>query len=124
SFPDLADQPDVAAGADQPGREPAPGLDEGAHPPRFRLLPPRHPHPEGGRLRELPRPRRPDAPDVESGAADHGMVPGLPSEAGAPPPRQEPDLQHGLCALGARTASDRARARTAEPYRGGSVDQL
>src|SRR5438105_3932570 len=34
-LPDLVDQPDAPTGADQPGGEPAPRLDEGAQPPRF-----------------------------------------------------------------------------------------
>ena len=70
-------------------------MEPGPRPAGFRLLPPRRPHPEGGRLRHLPRARRQDAPDVEGVADDHAMVPGVPSQPRAPPPALRPDLQHG-----------------------------
>src|SRR5262249_37641689 len=62
----------------------------------LRLFPPRHPCAEGGRLRQLPWAGRPDAADVEGGAADDGVVPRMPPPARAPPPAAPGGVQHGL----------------------------
>ncbi len=107
-------------------------VDPGPRPARLRLLQPRHPRPEGRRLRRVPRPGRPDAADVEGPAADDGVVPRVPPPPRAAPPAQGGGLQHGLEAaegdqLGARarswsrtttsrpTGSPTARCATDEP---------
>ena len=73
-------------------------MDPGPRPARLRLLQPQHPRREGRRLRDLPRPRRPDAADVAGRAAAHGVVPRLPPRTRAAPPAARGGLQHGLAA--------------------------
>ena len=86
------DSPMLAAGARQPGDQQAAGLEPGPRPARLRLLQPLDPRPEGGRLRELPRPGRPDAPDVEGRADDDGVVPEVPPQPGASPPAERKEI--------------------------------
>src|SRR4029077_17780163 len=72
----------------------------------------------------LPRPRRPDADDVEGRADDHGMVPELPPQPRAPPAGAARHLQHGIRRHGAPAARARARAGEAQSHTRGSDDQL
>src|SRR5262249_53006726 len=81
-------------------------LDPRARPPRLRLLRPQHPRAEGGRLRHLPRPRRPDAAHVAHPDAAHGVVPRLPPPSRAVPAAARQGVHDGLGAAG---RPDRAR---------------
>ena len=58
----------------------AAALDARARPARLRLLQPQRPREEGRRLRDLPRPRRPDAAAVPEVVAADGVVPRLPPQ--------------------------------------------
>ena len=57
-------------------------VDAGQRPSRLRLLQSQHSRRQGRRLRDLPRPSRPDAADVPAGLPADGVVPGLPSRSG------------------------------------------
>ena len=70
--------PMLPAGPRQPQGRQAAQVGPAPRPAGFRLLPPRHPRPEGDLVRGVPRAGRRDAADVEGEAADDGMVPGLP----------------------------------------------
>ena len=56
-------------------------LDQGSRPSRLCLLQPRNSREQGHRLRQLSRPRRPDAADVQAEHAADGVVPELPSQS-------------------------------------------
>jgi hypothetical protein len=71
-------------------------VDQGARPSRLRLLQPRDPCEQGDRMRQLPWPRGPDAPDVHGEHVADGVVPELPSQPGGEPAAHQRDLQHGL----------------------------
>ena len=58
--------------------------------PHLRLLQPLHPREQGRGLRQLPRPRGPDAGGAAGGPAHHGLVPGVPP---GPAPHLRP-LEH------------------------------
>ena len=47
----------------------------------LRVLPPRHPHRQGRRLRRVSRPRRQDGADLSRQAAHHAVLPRLPSRS-------------------------------------------
>ena len=81
---------------------------------RLCVLPPRHPHRQGRRLRRMPRPCRQDGADRARQAADHAVLPRLPPRSGAASAAARSDHQHGL---EARAATARRRAtRCSQQY--------
>ena len=69
---------------------------EGARSARLRLLQPQRPRDPRRRLRDLPRARRPDGRGLPEGAPQHGVVPRLPSRAGAESAPAERGDEHDL----------------------------
>ena len=69
----------------------------------LRLLPPRHPRRQGGRLRDLPRPGGPDGRGAAGAPADHGLVPRLP-----PRPRAVPAPAREVTTMGCVPARPQA----------------
>ena len=64
--------------------------------PGLRLLRPQRPYVQGGRLRGMSWPARPDAPHLAGPALDHGVVSRVPSRPRPPPPPRGGGLQHDM----------------------------
>src|SRR6185503_11074548 len=75
-------------------------VEPGARSARLRLLRPQHPREQRRRLHDLPRAGRSHAADVAGALAADGVVPRLPSRAGALRPAARGGVPRRLCAAG------------------------
>src|SRR5262245_8519724 len=72
-------------------------------------------------MRDVPRPRRPDAADLPGAAAPYGLVPRLPSCAREIPPAARRSLQHGVRATERRDSCPSWGQRLHQPARAGTA---
>ncbi len=115
SFAGLDECGCAGAGARQPGEGHPDPVAPGEQPSRLRLFRSQRPRGERGGLHHLPRADRHHAADAAGGAADHGLVPRLPSPPRGPSSSPPGHLRHRLDAARGPEAARRG-ADAAVPY--------